>query len=78
MYHIPRRSQLQFYDVIFSLVIIRLLGHCIKPKPGNKQLIRTVCASADWHITAYLISADSSPRTNDSARPQAFAACCAN
>ena len=28
MYHTPRRLKLQFYDVIFSLVIIRLLGHC--------------------------------------------------
>ena len=27
VYHIPRLPQLQFYDVIFSLVIIRLLGH---------------------------------------------------
>ena len=28
MYHTPQHPQLQFYDVIFSLVIIRLLGHC--------------------------------------------------
>jgi len=27
VYHTPRRPQLQFYDVTFSLVIIRLLGH---------------------------------------------------
>ena len=27
MYHTPRRPKLQFYDVIFSLAIIRLLGH---------------------------------------------------
>ena len=28
----PRLPQLQFYDVIFSLVIIRLLGHWPKPR----------------------------------------------
>ena len=28
VYHTPQRPQLQFYDVIFSLVIIRSLGHC--------------------------------------------------
>ena len=27
VYHTPRRSRLQFDDVIFNLVIIRLLGH---------------------------------------------------
>ena len=32
MYHIPRRRQLQFYDVIFSLVIIRLLGHWVRDR----------------------------------------------
>jgi len=30
VYHTPRRPQLQFYDVIFSLVIIRLLGHWLR------------------------------------------------
>ena len=31
MYHTPRRPKLQFYDVIFSLVIIRFFGHCANP-----------------------------------------------
>ena len=30
VYHTPRRPQLQFYDVIVSLVIIRLLGHWLR------------------------------------------------
>ena len=30
VYHTPQRLKLQFYDVIFSLVIIRLLGHWLK------------------------------------------------
>ena len=29
VYHTPRRPQLQFYDIMFSLVIIRLLGHWV-------------------------------------------------
>jgi len=40
VYHTPRRLRLQFYDVIFSLVIIRLLGHCLMSEdfslPGAK------------------------------------------
>ena len=40
VYHTPRRLQLQFYDVIFSLVIIRLLGHCIS-HIYNKLLLLT-------------------------------------
>ena len=31
VYHTPRRPKLQFYNVIFSLVIIRFLGHCANP-----------------------------------------------
>ena len=62
VYHTPRRPQLQFYDVIFSLVIIRLLvhwhndlQHCVKIAEREAQRRSNVLRVKKLFVLAALL-----------------------